>query len=112
MIRVADNIYLEKLQLSDAEKIFELVEENIEALYYLDWVNSVRSVSSAREYISKRITRTDTNSKWFKIVLNNTLVGVFGIKYICYDKLESEIGCWLAKKSTRLCGYFSVYKFN
>ncbi|QLE78891.1 GNAT family N-acetyltransferase [Francisella sp. Scap27] len=99
VIRISDNICLEKLLLTDADKIFQLVEENRETFHYLDWVSNVRCVISAQEYISKRILNTSVNSEWFKITLNGKVVGVFGIKYICYDKSESEIGYWLAKKA-------------
>ncbi len=97
MIRVSENIYLEKLLITDAKKIFELVEENRKILHYLDWVDSVRCISSAQEYISKRVQNTNVNSEWFKVIQNNAIVGVFGIKYICYANSESEIGYWLAE---------------
>ncbi|MFT4693274.1 MAG: ribosomal-protein-serine acetyltransferase [Francisella sp.] len=97
MIRVSEKIYLERLLITDAKKIFELVEENRKIFHYLDWVDSVRCISSAQKYISKRVQSTNLNSEWFKVILNDTIVGVFGIKYVCYDKLESEIGYWLAE---------------
>lgn len=105
-MKVSKNIYLEKLLITDAEKIFELVEENRKILHYLDWVDSVRCISSAQEYISKRVQNTNVSSEWFKIILNDNMVGVLGIKYVCYDNFESEIGCWLAG-AAQGCGVIS-----
>ncbi|WP_395167529.1 GNAT family N-acetyltransferase [Francisella salimarina] len=99
MIRVSENICLEKLLISDSRKILELVNENREALYYLHWVYDVRCIESAREYISNRIQKTSLNTECFKIVLNGQIVGVFNIKYICHQRSEAEIGYWLAKSA-------------
>ena len=96
-MKVSKTIYLEKLLITDAEKIFELVEENRKILHCLDWIDSVKCISSTQEYIYKRVENTHVNSECFKVILNDDIVGVFRIKYVCYDKLESEIGYWLAE---------------
>ena len=103
---VSKNIYLEKLLITDAEKIFELVKENRKILRYLDWVDSIKCISSTQKYISKRVQNTNVNSEWFKIVLNDIIVGVFGIKYVCYDNSEPEIDYWLAE-AAQGCGIIS-----
>ncbi len=50
MIRVSENIYLEKLLTTDTKKLFELVEANIKSLHYLDWVDNFQCISSTQEY--------------------------------------------------------------
>ncbi|WP_150466407.1 GNAT family N-acetyltransferase [Francisella sp. SYW-9] len=99
MIRVSENISLEKLLINDSKKLLELVNENREALYYLHWVDDVRCIESARKYISNRIQKTSSNAECFKIILNGQIVGVFNIKYICHQIAEAEIGYWLAKSA-------------
>ncbi|MED7819457.1 MULTISPECIES: GNAT family N-acetyltransferase [unclassified Francisella] len=99
MIKVSEDISLEKLLISDSKKILELVNENRGVLYYLDWVDDVRCIESAREYISKRIQRTSLRAECYKVILNNQIIGVFNIKYICHRRSEAEIGYWLAKSA-------------
>ena len=97
-IKITEEVSLEDLSMKDAEAIFSLIEENRELLeQYLYWAEAVTDIETTEGYIFERIDSGRPGAKWFKIVFQRRTVGVFGIKAICYEHLEAEIGYWLSQ---------------
>ena len=99
-IKITDNVSLEQLSTEDSPTIFSLVEENRKQLQrFLYWVDEVTDLRTTEDYIEKRIHSGLPGAKWFKVVLMHEPAGVFGIKSVCTEKSEAEIGFWLSQKA-------------
>ncbi|BBM82832.1 GNAT family N-acetyltransferase [Candidatus Uabimicrobium amorphum] len=97
-MRITPNILLENLTIEDASTLFSLIEKNRDLLEkYLYWVKSVVDVKTAEDYIRTRVSSDKPGAKWFKIIFRKKISGIFGIKSLCHEKSEVEIGYWLSQ---------------
>ncbi|MFY8351228.1 GNAT family N-acetyltransferase [Pseudoalteromonas sp. SSM20] len=95
-IQISPQIILRPLNLLDASAILSLVNLNRERLAeYLYWVEDVRCVDSAKQYIFDRVNNGLNEAHWFKIYFNNEICGVFAVKSICPQTHVAELGYWL-----------------
>ena len=96
-IKISDDAYLEQLSITDAEAIYDLIENDREMLEkYLYWARSVKDFLSTKKYIEDRIASKEFGSSWYKITLNGK---VCGIKSVNKEKRFAEIGYWLSSNS-------------
>ena len=96
---VSQQISAAPLALTDAADIYHLVQANRTLLTeFLPWVSSVTDIGSAEQYILHRIEGGMPGAAWFKLLVDNQIVGVFGIKSIYQEKSRAEIGYWLDER--------------
>ncbi len=101
-IHVTEEIVLETLSRSDAKAVFDLVENNRNQLQqYLYWVDDVTDIKSTEQYIDARINSGLPEARWYKIVFRNKVSGIFGVKSLCREQSEAEIGYWLSQGAQR-----------
>ncbi|WP_194842615.1 GNAT family N-acetyltransferase [Endozoicomonas sp. OPT23] len=97
-LKITKDVSLERLQVADAGVFFDLIEMNRALLSkYLYWVDDVTNLSSAEQYIENRINSSLPESRWYKILFKESVSGVFGIKSVCRESSEAEIGYWLSE---------------
>ncbi|WP_226648917.1 GNAT family N-acetyltransferase [Microbulbifer variabilis] len=113
-LTVTEDIYLDFLQEEDSQEIFYLIEDNRPLLEkYLYWAKSVQDLESTKQYICQRIYSNHIGSAWYKIICDNKLSEIIGVKAIDQQNRNAEIGYWLsahcqgrgvmAKVVTRIC---------
>ncbi|GAB2875653.1 GNAT family N-acetyltransferase [Microbulbifer echini] len=96
-LAITGNIHLTPLVEQDAQALFHLIEANRALLNkYLYWVKSVKDLDSTRQYIQQRIHSKRGGAVWYKIICDDTLSGIFGIKEINRQEKSAEIGYWLS----------------
>ncbi|MFA0813556.1 GNAT family N-acetyltransferase [Microbulbifer epialgicus] len=96
-ISVTEDILLKPLTDADAQEIHLLIEQNRSLLAkYLYWVESIKDLSSTREYLRQRIYSKNTGAAWYKIIFEEKVSGIFGIKEVNFHKRCAEIGYWLS----------------
>jgi ribosomal-protein-serine acetyltransferase len=94
------SVTLEALRASDARIIWELVENNREQLEeFLYWAPAVKGLADTRQYLDERINSGEPGSQWYRIIFNQTVVGVIGVKSVCPETLEAEVGFWLCQSA-------------
>ncbi|USD21344.1 GNAT family N-acetyltransferase [Microbulbifer sp. VAAC004] len=96
-LTVTEDIYLEFLQEKDSQELFYLIEDNRLLLEkYLYWAKSVQDMESTKQYICQRIYSKHNGSAWHKIIFNDQLSGIIGVKEIDQKNKCAEIGYWLS----------------
>jgi len=96
-LSITDSIELQPLAVTDSLNIFNLVESSRPLLgKYLYWVDGVRDELSANKYIEERTNSGLPGSRWFKIIFDTQVCGVFGIKSISAGSGIAEVGYWLS----------------
>jgi len=65
----------------------------------LYWADSVRDLSSTRQYIEDRVFSQEPGARWYKVVQAGELCGVFGLKSIDAEKRSAQVGYWLSAAS-------------
>ena len=96
VIKVSEQIELSPLKATDAPAILEQVNASRALLNrYLYWVEGVTCLASAQKYITERIHSGLPGARWFKILFNNQISGVFAVKSVSPDTGIAELGYWL-----------------
>lgn len=96
-ISVTEDILLQPLSIADAQEIYLLIEQNRSLLAkYLYWVDSIKDLSSTKEYLCQRIYSKNTGATWYKIIFKDKVSGIFGIKEVNRQERCAEIGYWLS----------------
>ncbi|BBM01517.1 GNAT family N-acetyltransferase [Microbulbifer sp. GL-2] len=96
-ISVTENILLQPLAIADAQEIHLLIEQNRCLLAkYLYWVESIKDLTCTREYLYQRIYSKNTGAAWYKIIVEEKVSGIFGIKAVNPRERCAEIGYWLS----------------
>jgi len=91
-------IQLSSLVLSDASQMLKLIEDNRQALgSYLPWVAAVTDISSAEKFIDERVNIGLSGARWFKVMVDGALCGMFGIKSFDPETGTAEVGYMLAE---------------
>ncbi|REL34710.1 GNAT family N-acetyltransferase [Thalassotalea euphylliae] len=98
--QITEQLALLPLTAEDASPLFTLIQKNRANLAkYLYWVSDVTDVASTERYILERVNSGLPSATWLKILDNQQICGVFGIKYIDADKQLAEVGYWLSSDS-------------
>jgi len=97
-IIIDQQIYLEQIEFSHAQRAFELTQKNRELLReWLLWVDGVKSVENTKKFIEKTISNYEKNrTPNMSIFYEDRIVGniELGIKH-GYGTLKGELGYWL-----------------
>jgi len=96
-IMVDDQIILRQLSHSEADVLFQLVDNNREHLgKWLPWVDSTTSPEDSLDFINSTIQkRRDGEEYGFAVVVDNEPNGHMSLMHIKDDD-EPEIGYWIA----------------
>jgi ribosomal-protein-serine acetyltransferase len=83
--------------MSDAERIFQLVEQNREYLAkWLPWVSDTKSVEDSKTFLeSVEANHTSRNGIHCGIVVREQLVGLIGLRFVS-GEYTANIGYWLS----------------
>ena len=109
-------LYLRTLDISDAKRIFELVEENRSHLErWLPWVDGTTTVADSEAFLAHvEASHASHRGVHCAMVYQEQLVGLIGLRFEAGNHV-ANIGYWLHKKCTgkgvvtrsvkRLCQY-------
>jgi len=114
------DIILRNFSVSDADKLFNLVDKNRDYLEeWLPWLHSVKKAEDSAKKISEWKEKEKKGEGvnrgiWFQ----GQLVGVISFIYVNNDNKKAEIGYWLDKNHqgkgivTKSCELLIDYGFN
>lgn len=96
-IRVDDQLTLRQLQLTEASRLFELVDKDREYLReWLPWVDSTLSPSDSEIFIAETIQKRKEGKEFgYAIVVDGEPVGHISLMHT-KDEHDPEIGYWIA----------------
>lgn len=102
-LRVDSEIQLRRLQLSDADDIFKIIDSQRKYLgKWLPFVDKTEDVSSIKEFISYVRSKPEERSEFaYSIRKNDELVGLIDIKTTDLLSKKTEIGYWLSEDFQR-----------
>lgn len=97
---VDDSVKLTQLDLSQAERLFELTEQDRSYLsQWLPWPEHTRSTEDSREFIETMLAKRITGEEYgYGIELEGKLVGHISLMHL-KDDYDAEIGYWLASSA-------------
>lgn len=97
---ISDSLQLAPLTQADAEPLLALIDSNRQSLEtYLYWAATTQTLEDVRGYIQARVESQEPESRWYRILLEGELVGVFGIKRISRQLSIAEVGYWLGQSA-------------
>ena len=104
LIEIEDNLYLETVNIIDANEVFEIVESSRNSLReWLPWVDLTKSTKDIEKYFQTCIDREKSNNGFdLTINYNNTIVGGIGLHKIDHMNKATSIGYWLSSKNEGL----------
>lgn len=117
---IDENLKLILLQERHAEKVTEVVRENLEQLRpWLPWATDSYSVETARDFIKVNLSEFARNGSFAAgVVLEGKFVGMIGFHKLDLKNRSAHIGYWLAKEAqgsgvmTRCCRVLCDYLFD
>lgn len=90
------DLQLKLLSINDAKALLGCVNTSRSQLSkYLYWIDDVRDLKGASDYLSARVNSKVPHAKWFQIHYQKEFAGVFGIKSINGAGV-AEVGYWLS----------------
>ena len=94
---IDEHTALRRLELSDAEAIFALVDVSRAYLReWLPWVDTTQTADDARRFIQSTLERhAQQNGLACRITFQGHIAGVIGMDRIDWTNLITEIGYWL-----------------
>lgn len=92
------DVYLRSLQSSDAERIFQLVDQNREYLAeWLSWVSRTKAVGDSLVFLETvEVRHAEGNGIHCGILVREQLVGLIGLRMNSGD-YTANIGYWLSE---------------
>jgi ribosomal-protein-serine acetyltransferase len=99
-IDIDDNLHIEFLNHTHAQKLFEVVDKNREHLKrWLPWVESTTKVEDTKEFITHALSKYAKNgSIQAPIHYNNKLIGMVSLfVHKSYNLDKADIGYWIDK---------------
>jgi ribosomal-protein-serine acetyltransferase len=116
---VEQDLVLKQLEINQAEKLFELTEQNRAYLsQWLPWPEHTQSTSDSREFIETMIAKRTSGEEYgYGIELEGKLVGHISLMHL-KDDHDAEIGYWLAASAsgkgvtTKAAAYLSRFGFE
>lgn len=100
-IKIDEDLRIEKLNLSHAKGIFNLINSNREYLRkWLTFVDSTVSLRDTENYIAQiNKTATAPNSEIvISIICRDEVIGVIGLKKVDWANRIAEIGYWISQQ--------------
>ena len=100
-IDIEPGLLLRQLDVTQADKLFELIEQDREYLKkWLPWPDFTHSAEDSKTYIESVIQKRKNGEEYgFGVELDGNLVGHIGLMHLKDDK-EPEIGYWVASNTT------------
>ncbi|WP_010632855.1 GNAT family N-acetyltransferase [Sporolactobacillus vineae] len=98
-IKIDEHVSLRLIDLKDAERIFELIDQSRDYLRkWLPWVDGTATAEDTKSFI-KLSLRNHANGRGmdFVILLDGLIVGIAGINLINWTNKTAEIGYWLGE---------------
>lgn len=98
-IRINESLTLEQLKIQDADRLFDLTEDNREYLSkFLPWPEFTKAVSDSRDFIELMLKRRGNNEEYgYGIKYDESIVGHISLMHL-NDSQSPEIGYWIAKE--------------
>lgn len=100
-IQIEGNLYLRSLEISDADELFQVVDENRTHLReWLPWLDYNKTPKDSENFIKntlKEIQETGTYSLF--IIFDDKIVGIISQHMISQSNKYTTIGYWLAKSA-------------
>lgn len=99
-ITIDPEITLKRLEIDDAQELFDLTEENQTYLRrWVAWIDSTNTVDNRREFIQGTIDQFEKGlGPTYAIIVNNSIAGVIGFHPIDQSNHVGEIGYWLSEE--------------
>ena len=120
LLTIDSKLSLSLLSLSEAEEIFNVVEENRTYLRRtLPWLDEVNSLSEKISYISHCISDYEANKGiMYSIILDGEIIGTIGLNWIDHENKSCGVGYWVSEEctrkgiATRCCSRLMEHCFN
>jgi len=98
---IAANIHLRSLERTDAERIFELVNQNRERLgKWLPWVSKTQTVEDSVAFLEHvEANHADKMALHCGIISDSQLVGLIGLR-LETNRYTANIGYWLCESAS------------
>ncbi|MFN8674543.1 MAG: GNAT family N-acetyltransferase [Candidatus Sericytochromatia bacterium] len=98
-LKLDENSYLELINLSHAEELFSVVDNNRDYLKeWLPWLDHNKKLEDSKNFIQDSIESFNGNKSVQLVIFNNKkLVGCIGLHNIDWEKEETKIGYWISK---------------
>jgi len=94
--RLDSDLQLKLLSIEDGKALLDCVNRSRAQLSkFLYWVEDVKDLKGASDYLSARVNSKAPNAKWYQIRYQEKFSGVFGVKSINGAGVV-EIGYWLS----------------
>ncbi len=98
LIKISTELVLRKINLNDAESIFQLIDDNREHLSpWLPFVELTFSPSNTRIFI-EQLDKAYSREIVFCMVVNGITTGLIGYKDIDKANKKLEIGYWIVRE--------------
>lgn len=119
-MQVDSEIELKKLEISDAEIIFQTIDSEREYLReWLPFVDETNKVEDTIAFIESVLKNAKEKKEFtYKILYNGTFCGLIGFRDTVVEDHKTEIGYWLSEKYqrkgiiTKACSSLIEYAFN
>ena len=116
---VSDDLILKEIQLSDADALFNIIDNQRDYLrVWLPFIDYTRHVGDTRAYILSLYDKPyERRDLVFTIWYQDKVVGLMGLKGSDRDNHKTEIGYWLSSDNqgkgivTKSCRKLSQYLF-
>ena len=104
LIEIEDNLYLETVNIIDADEVFETVDSSRNSLReWLPWVDLTKTSKDIEKYFQTCIDRAKSNNGFdLTINYNHKIVGGIGLHKIDHMNKTTSIGYWLSSKNEGL----------
>ncbi|WP_129044489.1 GNAT family N-acetyltransferase [Companilactobacillus metriopterae] len=98
--KVSEDITLKSLDISQAEEIYNAVDESRDTLdEWLSWVEKTKSIEDEKNSINMLSEKLSNRELWLMVIYyQDKLVGMIDIHNILDEHHRGEIGYWLSDK--------------
>ncbi|MFD2444121.1 GNAT family N-acetyltransferase [Bacillus sp. CGMCC 1.16607] len=118
--KIDENVSLRKIDLKDAERIFELTDKSRNSRReWLPWLDFTTKVEDTRKFIQSCLKGYAENKSLNTVILfNGEIVGVAGFNNINWSNKTAYIGYWLGEEYqgkgiiTKVAKDLTNYAFN
>ncbi len=111
--------YLKKLDITDADVLFKLVDTNRQSLGKFSWTSSVQSVEDSVQFIDNVNQKEQHNGAPTRAIQSHgETIGIAAIHPIDWSKREASIGYWIDQSQygkgivTRAVGHLIEHAFT
>lgn len=119
LIHIDETLYLEQLQVEDAEEVFALTEKDRAYLSeFMPWPSFTKTVADSQTFIELMLQRRKDDQEYgYGVKLDGAIIGHTSLMHL-RDGERQEIGYWVASEhagkgiTTKVAGALSTLAFE